>query len=628
MIVHKGLGSLVTMNRILIYHHFDPSDIIDDHVIYFLKAFRAEGCDISFGSNSNLSQTEVAKLDELADKVTLRENRGFDFASWRDQLQSHGKEGLEAYDQVIIANSTTYGPLFPLGELFTSLETQSFDFWAPTLHTAAYGIPLHVQPYVLIVRKRLHQSEVFWDFWNSIQDDYKDQWDIICKAEIRLTYEFCKGGFNYAVGAKLDDTNEVRALGHYEPFVLHAAALHISESKLCFVKVKAFYHYDARPLQQTPFIFEALKKQESRYPENLIVEHQRRTSPLSWHKNLPGTMIGDNLSPLQVVQNDGVKESAQPSDKPIGVFAHIYYPDSFNYLKKYLKNIPTLFDMNITTPDETLVDLLLLEDLQRYLPKLCSIEIRVVENRGRDIAPWVLDFRDKQFDYDIAIKLHVKRHSNQPRVFGQIWNDYMFESLLGNKTQVKTVLDSFSRDSRLGIAFPTYPPFYNLIYPRGYWGSGEDQSWRQKILTDLQCEVPEESSQPIFSAGGMSWYRPEALRRLFESEYKLKDFPSEPFPLSGTIGHGLERAIPYIAQSDGFSFRTLMPGGLLRRSFLLYEDRIMSSFSPTGQLPGPVTDSAPPGVRRSLSLLRDAARRSLAKRRAGFFYRLRTIIGK
>ena len=468
------------MKRILIYHHFDPRDIIDDYVIYFLKAFRAEGCDISFGSNSNLNQIELAKLDDVVNKITLRENRGFDFASWRDQLQGYGKERLEVYDQVIIANSTTYGPLFPLDELFTFLETQSFDFWAPTLHTAAYGIPVHVQPYVLVVRKGLHQSDVFWDFWNSIQDDYEDQWDIIWEAEIRLTYEFYKEGFNYAVGANLEDASEIRALGHYEPFVLHAAAHLISQSRLCFVKVKAFYHLDSRSLQQTPLIFDALKNQDSKYPVKLIVEHQRRVSPLSWHRNLPGTMIGDSLLPLKVAHKDGENQREQLSDEPIGVFAHIYYPDSINYLKKYLKNIPTLFDLNITTPDQSLENLLMLDELQQYLPKLRSIEIRVVENRGRDIAPWILEFRDKQFDYDIALKLHVKRHANQPKVFGQIWNDYMFESLLGNDVQIETILDSFSRDSRLGIAFPTYPPFYNLIYPRGYWGSGADQSWRQK----------------------------------------------------------------------------------------------------------------------------------------------------
>lgn len=558
------------MKRILFYHHFDPQNEIKGYVLYFLKAFKDLGCDICFASNSELSKNETRKLKSLTNHILLRENKGYDFASWRDQLLSWGAEKLSIYAQVIIANSTIYGPLFPVDGLLDDIHKSGVDFWAPTLHSAAHGIPVHVQPYVCVFNKKLHQSPAFWTFWRSIQDDYENAWDVIWKAEIRMTYDFVMAGFTYGVYFDVADVREVRALGHYEPFVLHAASYMIKKAKLPFVKVKAFYHLETRALQQAPLIFAALEHTRSPYPTELITDHLRRTTPLSWHKNLKPTMIGQGLDVSTV------KKTNKTYPK-IGVFVHLFYKDSFPTLINYLGNIPSDFDLNITTSNKALKNSFNSSAL-KHISCLKSIDIRLIKNRGRDIAPWIIEFRDKHLQYDLALKLQVKRHAQHPEMFSQLWNSFMFESLLHSKEHVTIILDAFLRDPQLGLAFPTYPPFYNLIYPQGYRGSPEDQMWYQAILDKFDCANPADPNQPIFSAGGMSWYRPKAFEALLSSDYKYTDFPAEPFPTSGTLGHGLERALPYIAQSTGYTYRTVMPVDLLRQSFLMYEDRIMSTY--------------------------------------------------
>ncbi|WP_292430219.1 rhamnan synthesis F family protein [Mesorhizobium sp.] len=592
------------IKRVIIYHHFDPDNIIDDHVVYLLNAAKNFQCDIVFGSNSALTEKELSdKIRPLTNDITLRVNKGYDFASWKQMLLEHGREYFNAYDEVIVANSTMYGPLFPFEEIFARMGEIKCDFWAPTKHSAAYGIPEHVQPYFLVVRKNLLNSDAFWEYWKSIKEDYTDIWDAIWHGEIRLSYDFCQAGFTYATYADLRDYREIRDVGHHEPFVLNAASYLIETQRLPFVKVKAFYVAPTRPYSSQQFIFRALDATDSPYPRGLIKRHQMRTSPLSWSKNIDGTLL--------ITRGEQESESASTSLK-IGVFAHLFYLEKLDLLISYLANIPFPFDLNVTTPAEK-IKTRLEQTLKRRLGNLRELDIRIVENRGRDIAPWITEFRDKHLSYDLGLKLHVKQHSQQPDVFSHMWNKYLFESMLDSDQSVREIVAAFEADERLGILFPTYPPFYNMMFPQGYYGTAEDQEYRLEAFRRLSINPPAESTQPIFSAGGMQWYRPKALSALFTSDITNEDFPPEPFPTSSTFGHGLERAIPYIAQVAGYSYRLSMPLRVLKDGFQMYEDRIMSAYVSDNAGAAVVT----PTIKQSIRILIRALYRSYCARLPG-----------
>ena len=556
--------------RTLIYHHFDRDNLVDDHVIYTLDAAKNFGCDIIFGSNSALPENELAKLRRLTSDITLRENRGYDFASWKQMLLAHGREYFDQYDELIVANSTFYGPLFPFEEIFERMEGVDCDFWAPTKHSASHGFPEHVQPYFLVVRKPLLQSDVFWKFWKSVKDDYKSAWEVIWHAEIRLSHDFVSAGFRPAVYADLDDVQELRDLGHYEPYALHAAHYLIETQRLPFLKVKAFYANPDRSYSHQQFIFSSMDWTDSPYPRELIRHHLTRTTSLSWSKNANGTLLITETGPSQ----------ATPSTQlTIGVFAHLFYIDKLDFLIRYLANIPFPFEFNVTTPRPE-IKRELEERLKEALPNMKELDIRLVENRGRDIAPWILEFRDKQLRYDLGLKVHVKQHAQQPDVFAHLWNRFLFDCVLGSQTTVKDIVSAFENDETLGILFPTYPPSYSMKFPRGYMGNVEDQEERIKAFKRLGIAPPAETGQPVYSAGGIEWYRPKALEKLFTSDITIEDFPPEPFPTSGTFGHGLERAIPYVAQAAGYSYRLCISLNVLTSSFQMYEDRIMSTYAP------------------------------------------------
>lgn len=562
------MNAIAHKKRIAIYHHFDKDDVIDEHVLYTLRHIQKFGCEILFVSNSPLGSEETSKLDGLVSEVTLRKNLGYDFAGWKQILLAKGKKFFADYDELLIINSTVYGPLFPLTDMFQAMEGKGYDFWAPTEHTAAYGIPKHVQPYFLVVNKELHQSNAFWSYWHTIKETYADLCDVVVHGEIRLTQEWEAAGFKSGACAVMDDEREMRELGIYEPFVMHAADFLIEKHGLSMVKVKAFYKYEARPFTLTRQIFNALDLKKSVYPQELIMQHQRRVSPLSWHKNLPTTLL---------VPEDKGEPLKQVGLNKIGVFGHFFYPDMFEFAIKYLKNIPVSFDMYITTvSDEAVQEIKYLAEKTDW--NLNALKVKKIENRGRDYAPWLLEFREEHLACDLALKIHLKKHSHYQEAFGRKWNYYMYECLLKSPRYVSEIINSFAENDDLGIIFPPYSPVYNMVFPEGYYGSCEDQAQRQQILDKFGLCPPSENSQPIFSAGGMSWYRPAALHRLLTWDIDYHKFPIEPHPLSGTIGHGLERVIPYIAQAEGYTYRLAMPKSELLMGYQMYEDRRMSCF--------------------------------------------------
>jgi rhamnosyltransferase len=60
-----------------------------------------------------------------------------------------------------------------------------------------------------------------------------------------------------------------------------------------------------------------------------------------------------------------------------------------------------------------------------------------------------------------------------------------------------------------------------------------------------------ESEQP-FSSGTAFWCKTDALAPLLFYPWRYEDFAEEPLPVDGTISHGIEHILPYVAQSQGY----------------------------------------------------------------------------
>lgn len=131
--------------------------------------------------SKNLSRfVETAR--DLADLVLVRENAGLDFSAWISSLQLLGIEA-SALSELVFANDSVVGPLFPLREAFSRMAAADCDFWGMT---DSWSHAYHLQSYFLCFKEAALKSAAL----NEYLRDYAhptDKDEIIAQGEIGIT---------------------------------------------------------------------------------------------------------------------------------------------------------------------------------------------------------------------------------------------------------------------------------------------------------------------------------------------------------------------------------------------------------------------------------------------------------
>ncbi len=180
------------------------------------------------------------------------------------------------------------------------------------------------------------------------------------------------------------------------------------------------------------------------------------------------------------------------------------------------------------------------------------VEIRVVPNVGRDLAPLLTGLAtDVMREYELIGHLHAKRSLHSPRL-GDPWREFLWENLLGGRhPMLDVIVDRFAVDTTLGLVFAADPHLAD-------WASNLPLAAALAERMGIDGPLPPFFDFPI---GTMFWARPEALRPLVDLELGWADYPEEPVAVDGTILHALERLLPFAASRAGYRFATTcLPG--------------------------------------------------------------------
>ena len=177
-----------------------------------------------------------------------------------------------------------------------------------------------------------------------------------------------------------------------------------------------------------------------------------------------------------------------------------------------------------------------------------ATEIRVVENRGRDIAPKLITFADIYDRYDLVLFLHSKRSSHFD--FGNAWREHLVRCLAGSPAVVDSIMEIFARCPKIGMVVPQhFGPLWAIMQIA--WGknfrTARQLAWRM----DIDLEARGYLDMP---SGSMFWARPEALRPLIDLQLDFQDFPPEPCPVDGTIAHAIERLFLFGCEKSGYDW--------------------------------------------------------------------------
>jgi O-antigen biosynthesis protein len=330
-------------------------------------------------------------------------------------------------------------------------------------------------------------------------------------------------------------------------------------------------------------------------PVNANVEEQAIRYHYTYELTKP-----DGVAPARRPVNDmdfalEVPFAFQPSvahHGPVAAIIHAYYTDELDGLLRRLEGAPVGVDLFIST--DTLEKKAQIEEKTAGWRK-GLVEIRVFPNRGRDIAPKVVGFRDVYERYEIFVALHVKKspHGGSPLAR---WRDYLLDHLIGSPEIMASILCLFDRPE-VGIVFPQH-----LFEIRGILNWGYDYEHARSLMRRLGCDI-DKNLVLEFPSGSMFWGRSAAIRPLTEIGLSFEDFPQESAQVDGTIAHAIERILLMAAETRGFEWlkiarRELYP---LPRTILLVTrpedvaDHRLKVFQPALI---PVDDDVPPYARR------------------------------
>ncbi|MEH2952064.1 rhamnan synthesis F family protein [Candidatus Merdisoma sp. JLR.KK011] len=177
------------MKRLGIYVIYDAEGTVDPYIERVLKEIKSYLAHLIVVCNFPKIKKGTGYLEKYADKIVCRDNRGYDAGAYKDMLMPLFASGvLEGYEELLLANDTFYGPLYPFYEMFCRMEQETCDFWGVTRHpgnTEGMADFSHIQSYFLVFKKRLLHSRDFYDFWNQLKYP-EDHLEAICFFELDL----------------------------------------------------------------------------------------------------------------------------------------------------------------------------------------------------------------------------------------------------------------------------------------------------------------------------------------------------------------------------------------------------------------------------------------------------------
>lgn len=536
-------------NRLTIFVFYDKDGIVDDYKTYYLAELAKNSAKVLILINGVINDAEKPKLEKYGE-VVQRENSGFDVTAYKVGIERIGFDALAEYDELILCNDTVFGPLYPFSEVFDEMAKRDVDLWGLTkgyadvvpLHGQLIEFEDHIHSYFLVMRKSVLQSDDFREYWQKFPE-ISTYYDAVFKFEVRFTEYFVKRGYAYDVLVQSDD---IKALTKNHLAFMTTELL--EHRHLPVVKRRHFYS------NIDDFMSNTISN-ELRDAFRYVEDHTKYDTGMMWDtilRNGDLYSIWKQLVLTEILPVDSMK--TKPSPVKLGAFVHIYRVDMAEFMKDQLAVLPSYTELHITTDTE---------EKQRIFEQVFSdakfknVTVHVVENRGRGEGALLAGMRDIVMQYNVACIMHDKSSPYEGASNYTISHGFsykVYDNMTKSSDYVSNILQTFAENERLGIAMPPEPN--HALYDSAFadlWTNPRNFDNTQKLLDNLGCKVKLTKEQhPIFPVGGMFWCRPQALKKIFEHDWKYDDFPAEPIRTDGTLLHAIERSYSYVAQDAGY----------------------------------------------------------------------------
>lgn len=546
-------------NRLGILVVYDKDGIVDEYIIYLLNELKTVLSHIVIVCNGEMKKDAIDKLNEYTKDVFIRSNMGYDAGAFKDTLYNLlGWEQVSQYDELVLINDTFYGPFEPFRNIFDTMQSKNVDFWGLTAQPKtkcsyeAYGmeqLPYHIQSYFIVIRSNLLKNKIFRDFWDTMEET-NSYMQAVINYELRMTEYFTSHGFHGT--SYVDITSQMDENNNDNLFLIYDYAYQMLINKKMPVIKRRFF-----VISQDSGLFHSINEDSQRVL-NYIDRNTNYDVGMIWEnliRNYDPTVLKQSIH-MEYVLPYKVQTRHREKKREVAVIAHLYYEDLIDECFEYLMNIPDNYDIFITVQSDKTASLI----KEKCLRAECiNIEVRLVGKRGRDVGALLVGCQDILMKYKYLCFVHDKKTSGGvgPAKIGMSYRYMLWENMLKSEYYIENIINLLEQEKHLGVLVPPSP--YHSEYINNYgneWTCCYSGTKELAHRLKLKCIMSEEN--PPFTLSTAFWCKTKALKRLFEFGFSYEDFPEEPLPPDGSIGHNIERIFAYVAQHEGYATGIIM----------------------------------------------------------------------
>lgn len=547
--MHTNTGGAVAKKRLGLFVFYDSEGIVGRYVRYFLDDLAQNLSKLYIVCNGRLSEEGRKIFEQYTTHIYARANEGFDSTSWKLALSEYvGWDKLGEYDEIVFSNDTSYGPMLPFKTVFDEMESRSgLDFWGITRHypacdftgTCKNGIfPEHLQSYFFVVNKRMHMSDDFRKFWQSLPR-IRTYEDAVGNFEMRFTKYFTDRGFSWDTFVDLSDFGDDgfdNFCANYDlPYTL------LAEYRMPLLRRKSF--------QPIPGSNCNGPETEARRALDYVAKRTDYDSSMIWEDLLRRDNVGDLFERLHLnyILPADMERYRPQGQKKIALCMQIRSCTEILRCVKYAKSMPAYADIFLAckTDDEEQIK-------AAFADVACNrLKVCAVPNGAGSVSALFAGCRDvlERYDYICCVQSPISFENGY--LFDRRSFDLAFENVLASRRFADNVIGLFDSERQLGLlGVPHIIGGLDWCGLPNARGSKQQFERTNELITKCGITPQTACDKPPAVYGSTFWCRSAALLPLLRLQDE--DSAEEASADDDSVCRAAELALSYIAQSQGF----------------------------------------------------------------------------
>ncbi len=237
--------------------------------MYYLCKLREVCSEVCIVVNGNLAESDERKLYGVSDRLIKLDEDGFDAWAFKKAIEKYGFDTIaECYDELVLSDSTNFGPIYPFKEMFSEMGKRDCDFWGSYRYNNIIGTDF------IVFRKAILISNDFRNYWSKMKFPFSHSQAVKHHAARYSVFFESRGYIS-------DEYTPWEKYRQYQYPVMRFAYRQATEDRNPLIKRNVFYNIDdcfQFPQCDVYSAYDLVNyiREKTDYPINLIADNMER----------------------------------------------------------------------------------------------------------------------------------------------------------------------------------------------------------------------------------------------------------------------------------------------------------------------------------------------------------------